>query len=115
MSRQEQTLRPDLCLHCHQRYGTLARGLCRPCYDIPDVRSRYSRRYTVGVGAYSNPLGEIPISPTSAAPGSHEKVLVLMERAESGLSLHHPADARLVEDDFPGDIWDRILSQWEES
>jgi hypothetical protein len=37
----------------------------------------------------------LPPEPTQAMPGSEEKILVLMRRAELRLQLHHPGDAGL--------------------
>jgi hypothetical protein len=39
--------------------------------------------------------GKLPAEPTKARPGSEEKILVLMARAEQGVALHHPEDCHL--------------------
>jgi hypothetical protein len=44
----------------------------------------------------------LPDAPTEAAPGSPEKVLILMERARKRQSLWHPNDA-------PMDVESRML------
>jgi hypothetical protein len=35
----------------------------------------------------------LPAAPTDAAPGSEEKIRILIERARLGVSLWHPLDA----------------------
>jgi hypothetical protein len=43
----------------------------------------------LGLGGGARPL---PAAPTSAVPGSPEKLTVLEQRAESGENLWHPDD-----------------------
>jgi hypothetical protein len=54
--------------------------------------SKFARR---GVGN-ANHRSKVPPEPTSALPGTPEKVAVLEERARLGYSLWHPLDARLI-------------------
>jgi hypothetical protein len=56
--------------------------------DLYPPTSKYARR------GIEDRVGRVPLprTPTSAAPGSEEKVLVLMERARKRQSLWHPAD-----------------------
>jgi hypothetical protein len=62
---------------------------CRRAAMVPG-RSKFARRGAgVGNGGY-----QLPAGPTSAFPGSSEKVAVLEERARLGLALWHPGDAR---------------------
>lgn len=42
-------------------------------------------------GAWFEPRG-LPDEPTSALPGSREKVMVMADRAEAGVDLWHPGD-----------------------
>jgi hypothetical protein len=51
--------------------------------------SKFARR---GVSDFNGNTSE-PVEPTEASPGSEEKILVLMARAEKGQSLWHPDDA----------------------
>jgi hypothetical protein len=55
--------------------------------------SKFARR---GVGNFSG-AAPLPPFPTSALPGSPEKLAVLMERARLKQSLFHPDDARVEE------------------
>ncbi|MBI3409230.1 MAG: hypothetical protein HY040_12860 [Planctomycetes bacterium] len=84
-----------ICRHCHLKSATRPRGLCWTCYNTDGVRekhpstSRYGRR---GPGNF-NGMGKLPPFPTSAAPGSPEKVAILEQRAELRQALFHPDDA----------------------
>jgi hypothetical protein len=51
--------------------------------------SKFARR---GVGDFNGRTTQ-PSEATEATPGSEDKILVLMERAQLGQSLWHPADA----------------------
>jgi len=78
-----------LCRHCHTRKVQRARGLCSPCYYTPAIRDRYPPKCVAkGPTASKAPLGE----PTSAHPGSEEKIAIMMERASKGQSVFHPLD-----------------------
>lgn len=87
------------CRHCVKRKAVRARLLCDPCYSSAEIRdlyppkSVYARR---GVGA-SEPASDP--EPTTAAPGTEGKILVLAARALAGERLWHPEDARLGERD----------------
>jgi len=89
-----------LCRHCHKCKVNRPRGLCWSCYYTPGVKeqypstSKYARR---GVGNF-NGNAPLPPVPTTAPPGSPEKLAVLEERARRKQALSHPADAR-----YPGD------------
>ncbi len=93
-----------LCRHCNRVPSNRPRGLCWSCYYTPGVRelypstSKFARR---GVGDRN---GRVPLAPepTSALPGTPEKVAVLEERARLGLALWHPLDA-------PMDMESRLL------
>jgi hypothetical protein len=54
--------------------------------------SKFGRR---GVGN-NNVRMKLPATPTQALPGSLEKVAVLEQRAQMGVSLWHPLDAGVV-------------------
>src|SRR5947209_17983221 len=82
-----------VCRHCSKCKVNRPRGLCWSCYYTPGVKelypstSKYARR---GVGNFT---GNAPLpTPTTAAPGSPEKLAVLEHRAKSKQALFHPAD-----------------------
>jgi hypothetical protein len=85
------------CRHCRRGKVARPRGLCWNCYYEPGVRELYPAAIKYqwrgpGVGRrHSLP----PPFPTSAAPGSPEKILVLTQRLEQGFDLWHPDDATM--------------------
>lgn len=84
-----------ICRHCHESPASRPRGLCWNCYYDPPTRALYPTtskfgRRGVGNGYCKAPL---PAFPTSALPGTPEKIAVLAERARLKQSLWHPADA----------------------
>jgi hypothetical protein len=84
-----------LCRHCRMVKSNRPRGLCWSCYYTPGVRDQYpstSKFARRGVGNF-NRRTKLPPCPTSALPGTLEKVAVLEERARLGVSLWHPLDA----------------------
>jgi hypothetical protein len=84
-----------LCRHCQKTKSNRPRGLCWSCYYRPGVREQYpstSKFARRGVSDF-NGQASLAAQPTSAPPGSPEKVEVLAERARLGLSLWHPHDA----------------------
>lgn len=89
-----------ICRHCRAAKVCRPRGLCWSCFYTPGVRdqypitSKYARR---GLGNGFKSL-MLPPEPTTAAPGSVEKLAVMAERAEQNYELCHPLDAR-----YPGD------------
>lgn len=90
----------NLCIHCVRMVQNRPRGLCWGCYYTPGVKelypstSKYARR---GIGNFSGPA-PLAAVPTTAAPGTPEKLLVMEGRAKKLQMLCHPADAR-----FEGD------------
>jgi hypothetical protein len=92
-----------ICRHCDQSKVNRPRGLCWSCYYTPGVKdlypstSKYARR---GVGNFAG-RAPLPAAPTTAAPGSPEKLAVLEQRAKLKQSLFHPCDARYVGDPRP--------------
>jgi len=69
--------------------------LCWSCFYAPGVRdlypstSKFGRR---GIGNF-NGAAPLPPFPTQAMPGSKEKILLLMQRAQQKQQLFHPQDA----------------------
>ena len=97
-----------MCRHCQETTVSRPRGLCWSCYYREGVRdlypstSKYGRR---GPGnSYSKPLPAA--GPTDAMPGSPEKILILMQRAQARQELWHPDDATLA-----GPVGERELAQ----
>jgi hypothetical protein len=84
-----------LCRHCNRVKSNRPRGLCWSCYYTPGVRERYpstSKFAHRGLGDFYGAL-RLPDRPTTAVPGSPEKVAILEERAQMGVALWHPLDA----------------------
>lgn len=84
------------CRHCQQAKVNRPRGLCWSCYYRPGIRDKYPSTSKFGRRSFGNFFGKAPLppQPTSASPGTPEKVAVLEERARLKLSLWHPEDAR---------------------
>jgi hypothetical protein len=59
------------------------------------VRELYPPKIKPKLGSGIGAKGRLPDRPTTAWPGSPEKVAVLEERARLGLALFHPDDATL--------------------
>src|ERR1700738_4931506 len=86
-----------LCRHCARVPVNRPRGLCWSCYYTPGLRERYpstSKFARRGIGNFHGRV-ELPRLPTSAPPGSAEKVAILEQRARMGQALWHPNDARI--------------------
>jgi hypothetical protein len=76
--------------------GESPAGLCWPCYYRPGLRDLYpsgSRHARRGIGNYIGTRPPAP-EPTTARPGTPEKLDVLHERAKAGYQLFHEADPR---------------------
>ena len=101
--RKPYTWRGEMCVYCGIRKCNRSRGLCWTCYYAPGVRdkvpstSKYAHR---GTGNFSG-AAPLPPVPTTAPPGTAEKLLVLEQRAKASRQLFHPADARLEGDPRP--------------
>ncbi len=89
-----------VCRHCSNSKVNRPRGLCWSCYYRPGVKemypstSKYARR---GEGNF-NGIAPVAPEPTTAAPGSPEKMAVLEMRVRMKQSLWHPLDARMSDD-----------------
>jgi hypothetical protein len=85
-----------MCRHCEKHPVNRPRGLCWPCYYTPGIREQYPStskfaRRGAGLGCKGTRL---PAEPTSATPGSAEKVAVLEQRFARGECLWHPDDVQ---------------------
>jgi hypothetical protein len=90
----EATPTNRVCQHCHCHRVNRPRGLCWSCYYRPGVRDQYpsTSHYANrghGIGCFTGATPE----PTTAAPGTPEKMAVLAERARRRESLFHDDDA----------------------
>lgn len=91
------------CVHCKLRAGCRRAGLCQQCFETPAIRALYpstspTARHGNGSGRQNH---KQPLAPTTAAPGTPEKVAVLEARADRNEWLFHPADARYEGDPRP--------------
>ena len=95
-----------VCRHCSHCKVNRPRGLCWSCYYTPGVKeqypstSKYARR---GEGNFTG-NAPLPASPTTAAPGSPDKLAVLEARAKMRVALFHPFDAKYVGDPRPAEF-----------
>lgn len=87
-----------VCRHCNKRNVNRPRGLCWTCYYSPGVRALYPSTSKFARRGVGNITGDVPppAAPTSAPPGSPEKVAVMVERARRHQSLWHPLDATVA-------------------
>jgi hypothetical protein len=85
-----------ICRHCRICRASRPRGLCWACFYTPGVRDLYQPVSKFGRRGLQSQGRSPPTSATEAAPGSPEKILVLMQRAELGQGLWHPEDADLA-------------------
>lgn len=101
-----------ICKHCGKSKVNRPRGLCWTCYYTPGVKdqhpstSKYARR---GVGNF-NGNAPIPCEPTTAAPGTIEKMQVLEYRAKNKQALWHPLDAQYLGDPRPLSVLQMVES-----
>ena len=92
LTEQAARVRGRFCRHCGERPATRPRSLCYTCYANGDSGEQYPHLSTFGVGLGYRADPPLPGEPTSAEPGSPEKVAVMATRAERGEQLHHPCD-----------------------
>lgn len=90
------TRRPT-CRHCKSKVACRPRGLCWGCHSDLSVRAKYpiTSKYARQGCGLRDPR-KLPPEPTSAPPGSLEKLGVLAARAAAGQRLWHPLDAVCV-------------------
>lgn len=87
------------CVHCKQNVIHKPRGLCTRCYANLAIRLATPPKNPYGNrGLGLDTLGSEPTrlpEPTTAIPGTPEKIAVFRERAASGKVLFHPEDITL--------------------
>jgi hypothetical protein len=95
-----------LCRNCRKFNTNRPRGLCWSCYYTPGVRDRYPSTSKYARRGSGNGAGPRPVAlaPTTAPPGSPEKVAVMERRADDKRAIFHPADARYEGDPRPLDF-----------
>jgi hypothetical protein len=79
------------CLHCGRMQTGYRRGLCGPCYFVPEIRLRFPRRESSG-NKKPVPPNRINAYDPRPRPGSEEKIRLLAERAARRLPLFWPGD-----------------------
>lgn len=85
------------CRNCATRKGSRPRGLCYTCYQDGAIRAQHKGAIGHGIeGQRVRPGKRLPAEPTTALPGSEEKIRVLEARAARGEQLHHPQDAKIA-------------------
>lgn len=88
-----------LCRHCRQRIAARGkRTLCRACHTNQTIRAQYAPvQACLSSNHEPDFFGghELPAEPTSARPGTEEKIAVMAERVQQRVSLHHPLDGRV--------------------
>ncbi len=84
-----------MCRHRQRNRANRPRGLCWTCYYTPAVSALYPSTSKFARRGVPDGYGRVsaPAAPTSAPPGSPEKVAVLVERAALRQSLWHARDA----------------------
>lgn len=92
-----------VCRHCHKSKVNRPRGLCWHCYYTEGVKELYpsTSKYAmrgIGNGMNFNPPPD-PEGPTRFAPGTPEKLEVLVRRAKLRYAIFHEFDAA-----FAGDV-----------
>lgn len=81
---------PTQCRHCHQLAWLKPRKLCYTCYETQWIRDLYPPKFTVRKAGAITPAS----APTSARPGSEEKIRVMTERYARNEAIFHPQDAK---------------------
>lgn len=83
------------CRHCRRARASRPRRLCWNCFYDPKTRRLYpktSKFARLGAGLGTTPVTPPPY-PTTAPPGSPEKIAIMQQRAEARQELFHPKDA----------------------
>jgi hypothetical protein len=83
-----------VCRHCRLRMVCRPRGLCWVCYYAPGVRYLYPSDSPSARRGLGNSQERLPLPTPTKVPPGEERVPVLASRAEAGLELWHPLDAK---------------------
>lgn len=83
----------DVCVSCGSRRPIRSKGVCYGCYAPscfgPGVCKKEDLAWSEQDNTDDRPLSK----PTSALPGTEDKITILHQRATSGHHLWHPNDA----------------------
>ena len=80
------------CRHCRRMHVSRPKGLCWRCSESKAIRERYP---AAGYARYDDHYRKppLPALPTSAGPGSEEKIAVMAQRFAHEEQLFSPDDA----------------------
>lgn len=93
------------CLHCAVESRLSIRGLCRRCQTNTHVRNKYPPS-EVRKDACGNKPGKIPENPTPHAPGTVDKLELMIWRVANGYMPNHPQDFKPKANDVvPKELW----------
>ncbi len=92
-----------MCKHCSRTKVNRPRGLCWSCYYSPGVKEIYPAVSKYGRRGPGNTFAKAAFAafPTTAAPGTPEKLAVMEQRALLNQNLWHPFDAEYEGDPRP--------------
>ncbi len=82
-----------ICRHCNRGPANRPRGLCWRCFYTPGVRDLYPLTGSFGNLGLGFAEPTRLLAPTTARPGTAEKVEVFADRVAGGFALWHPGDA----------------------
>ena len=81
------------CVHCKKNKAQRSRQLCVKCYDNLEIRNSTPPVTLCGYRGLSYLRSpKLATLPTSALPGSIEKIRVMQERLSRGEAVFHPDD-----------------------
>ena len=88
---------PKSCRHCGKIPANRPRQLCRICWMDMSIRTQYETLSKYGRRIETEEVKTrhdypLPLTPTSAQPGSEEKIQVMAHRYECGQAIFHPLD-----------------------
>ncbi len=86
-----------VCTTCKRTHLIYARGKCQVCYKRLVAAGVTKRNPLYTEPAYAR----LPDAPTTAIPGTPEKLKVIHERARAKRQLFHPFDAKFYGDPAP--------------
>lgn len=82
------------CRHCRVTRMIRSRGLCGRCHRTPAIKARYPIAVRTLPDMFN--VKPRPCRPTTAGPGTEEKIRVMAERFRRGEAIFHPSDPRLT-------------------
>lgn len=91
------------CVHCRVWKAGRPRGLCNGCYSDLDVRNLYPSGGSASEADFCG-AAPLPDEPTSAAPSTVAKLLVMAARAARKQQLFHPDDEKRLDGVQPHEL-----------